>query len=165
MKMLSIIIAFVLIAGIMIFQATRSSASTVKTPREVVALGEGASLARVRVAGRVADVPIEFQLQPTLLLSFTITDPPARLDHTKSESEQAQVAAAAALPGATVALVRVQYAGERPNMFNPGRDVILDGELKNGVLYADKLLTQCPSKYQAPDPQKQYGSAEQSTTP
>ena len=39
-------------------------------------------------------------------------------------------------------------------MFTAGRDVIIDGEYKDGVLQAQKLLTQCPSKYEPPSPEK-----------
>jgi cytochrome c-type biogenesis protein CcmE len=33
-------------------------------------------------------------------------------------------------------------------MFQAGRDVLIDGDFKNGTIVAAKLQTQCPSKYE-----------------
>lgn len=62
-----------------------------------------------------------------------------------------QGASAAHLPS-----VPVVYQGLRPDMFAVGRDVIIDGEFKDGVVFASSLLTQCPSKYEAPSPDEKY---------
>jgi cytochrome c-type biogenesis protein CcmE len=37
-----------------------------------------------------------------------------------------------------------------PDLFKTGRDVVVDGRLRNGVFVAvpDTLLTKCPSKFQ-----------------
>ena len=53
--------------------------------------------------------------------------------------------------------VPVIYRGLRPDMFTAGRDVIIDGSFENGTVVASSLLTQCPSKYEAPSPEKKYG--------
>jgi cytochrome c-type biogenesis protein CcmE len=46
--------------------------------------------------------------------------------------------------------VRVVYKGSVPDLFKTGRDVVVDGRLRNGIFIAvpDTLVTKCPSKYQ-----------------
>ena len=46
--------------------------------------------------------------------------------------------------------VPVTYAGVVPDPFRDGREVIVDGRLKNGTFVAqrDSLITKCPSKFQ-----------------
>ncbi len=48
--------------------------------------------------------------------------------------------------------VPVVYTGSVPDLFKPGREVMLTGELEAGTFVAkpDSLVTKCPSKY-APD--------------
>ncbi|MBA2463090.1 MAG: cytochrome c maturation protein CcmE [Actinobacteria bacterium] len=48
--------------------------------------------------------------------------------------------------------VTVLYRGSVPDLFRPGRDVVVDGQLRNGTFVAvpGSLITKCPSKY-APD--------------
>jgi cytochrome c-type biogenesis protein CcmE len=45
--------------------------------------------------------------------------------------------------------VPVAYAGVVPDPFREGREVIVEGELKNGTFVAerDSLVTKCPSKF------------------
>ena len=45
--------------------------------------------------------------------------------------------------------VRVLYKGSVPDLFTSGRDIVVDGRLRNGVFIAeaDTLVTKCPSKY------------------
>jgi cytochrome c-type biogenesis protein CcmE len=47
------------------------------------------------------------------------------------------------------ATVRVLYKGSVPDLFRTGRDIVVDGRLRNGVFVAvpDTLVTKCPSKY------------------
>src|ERR671925_35279 len=47
------------------------------------------------------------------------------------------------------ASVPVSYTGVVPDPFRGGREVIVDGELKNGTFVAerDSLVTKCPSKF------------------
>jgi cytochrome c-type biogenesis protein CcmE len=47
------------------------------------------------------------------------------------------------------ASVPVVYEGTVPDLFRSGRDVVVDGRLRNGVFVAvpGSLLTKCPSKY------------------
>ena len=45
--------------------------------------------------------------------------------------------------------VPIVYKGSVPDLFKTGRDVVVDGRLRNGVFIAvpDTLVTKCPSKY------------------
>jgi cytochrome c-type biogenesis protein CcmE len=47
------------------------------------------------------------------------------------------------------AMARVTYRGSVPDLFRVGREVVVDGRLRNGVFVAvpDTLVTKCPSKY------------------
>jgi cytochrome c-type biogenesis protein CcmE len=47
------------------------------------------------------------------------------------------------------ASVPVVYKGSVPDLFKTGREVVVDGKLRNGVFVAvpDTLVTKCPSKY------------------
>ena len=47
------------------------------------------------------------------------------------------------------ATVPVVYRGSVPDLFQPGRNVYLRGELRNGTFVGerDSLVTKCPSKY------------------
>ncbi len=47
--------------------------------------------------------------------------------------------------------VPVTYSGQVPDPFREGREVIVDGELVDGKLVAEKdsLITKCPSKFEA----------------
>jgi cytochrome c-type biogenesis protein CcmE len=49
--------------------------------------------------------------------------------------------------------VPVTYAGVVPDPFRDGREVIVDGRLRNGTFVAkrDSLITKCPSKFQNAD--------------
>ena len=49
--------------------------------------------------------------------------------------------------GATT--VTVVYKGSVPDLFKTGREVVVDGKLRNGVFVAvpNTLVTKCPSKY------------------
>jgi cytochrome c-type biogenesis protein CcmE len=47
------------------------------------------------------------------------------------------------------AMARVNYRGSVPDLFRVGREVVVDGRLRNGVFVAvpNTLVTKCPSKY------------------
>ena len=53
--------------------------------------------------------------------------------------------------GPTVAVV---YTGSVPDLFASGRDIVVDGTLKDGVFVATPgtMVTKCPSKYTAVKP-------------
>jgi cytochrome c-type biogenesis protein CcmE len=105
-------------------------------PSALAAEPVDAIVTRIRVAGRVSADPIEYVVAPRFELKFAVLDPGSK----------------ATGPG----VLRVVYRGVKPDMFAPGRDVIMDGNFSGGVLEATKLLTQCPSKYEAPKPTDQY---------
>src|SRR5207237_10270770 len=48
------------------------------------------------------------------------------------------------------ATVPVRYEGTVPDLFRTGREVAVDGRLRDGTFVAvrDSLVTKCPSKYQ-----------------
>ncbi len=76
----------------------------------------------IRVAGPVTADPIQWDVRH-LSLAFHI-----------GEGE-------ASLP--------VQYTGVKPDMFQAGVSVIVEGRMgQDGVLHASILMTSCPSKYQ-----------------
>lgn len=147
---ISLVIGFAVVGSLAVFQMTKATAATVFTPSEL-APTLSVNRERIRVAGRVTDLPIRYELEPKVRLEFSIEDPPAKLD-----ANHQPVAKASAAPKSGVA-IPVSYDGVKPDMFTVGRDVIIDGNLVDGKLVAVKLLTQCPSKYEAPDPSKQYG--------
>jgi cytochrome c-type biogenesis protein CcmE len=47
------------------------------------------------------------------------------------------------------ARIPVVYHGSVPDLFKTGRDIVVDGTLRNGVFVAKRgsLITKCPSKY------------------
>ncbi len=76
----------------------------------------------IRVAGPVTDDPIQWDVRH-LSLAFRIGEGEARLP--------------------------VQYTGVKPDMFQAGVSVIVEGRIgRDGVLMASTLMTSCPSKYQ-----------------
>jgi len=131
---ISLVVVFVVVAGVLVYQATKGTSSLVLLPSEL--LGQAAaesSLARIRVAGKVVE-PVSYQTQPELVLSFSVEDP-------KNPK----------------GVVPVTYKGLKPDMFAAGRDVIIDGDYQNGRIEAATLQTQCPSKYEPAAPGTQYG--------
>jgi cytochrome c-type biogenesis protein CcmE len=53
------------------------------------------------------------------------------------------------IKGGKMERVTVLYTGSVSEQFRPGRDIVVDGRLQNGVFVAerDSLITKCPSKY------------------
>jgi len=53
------------------------------------------------------------------------------------------------------ATVPVVYTGSVPDLFRAKRDIVVDGQLRNGVFVAfpGTLVTKCPSKYQGSEQQ------------
>ena len=132
-RFLILSLAVLVIATLLVFQATKSSAAMVLIPSEI-AQDTTKSRERIRVGGRVADAPIAYQTEPYFMLSFNLRD---RENPTGPQ-------------------IKVEYKGLKPDMFAVDRDVIVDGDFKNGILVATNLLTQCPSKYEPPKPGQTY---------
>jgi cytochrome c-type biogenesis protein CcmE len=76
--------------------------------------------------------PIEYQSTPPFVLKFSVEDPKD--------------------PKGSIPVV---YQGLKPDMFAAGRDVLIDGDYRSGVVQAAKLQTQCPSKYEPASPESQ----------
>jgi cytochrome c-type biogenesis protein CcmE len=51
------------------------------------------------------------------------------------------------ITGGSATAVRVVFRGTVPDLFRSGRDVVVEGQLRNGVFEANSLVTKCPSKY------------------
>jgi len=76
----------------------------------------------IRVAGKVTEDPINWDVR-NLSLTFVMGDAQSRIP--------------------------VRYKGVKPDMFQTGVDVIVEGRIgQDGVLMASVLMTSCPSKYQ-----------------
>lgn len=119
----------------LVVQATSTKTSVVITPHELSAKPKDLKLERLRLAGKVsASAPIDYQHEPYTELKFTIEDPGT----------------------GGGGLVPVVYRGVRPDMFAVGRDIIMDGDYIDGTFTATNLMTQCPSKYEPPQPSKPY---------
>jgi len=131
-RFLILVVVFMVGGAAMITQATRAGAAPVMMPSDLVQ--SKSDFPRVRVAGRVSESKVTYEITPKAILYFSIEDP----KHPERGS------------------VPVVYEGVRPDMFASGRDVILDGAFVAGTIQATNLLTQCPSKYEAPDPEKLY---------
>jgi cytochrome c-type biogenesis protein CcmE len=76
----------------------------------------------IRVAGKVTEDPIDWDMRH-LSLAFVMGDGQSRMP--------------------------VRYKGVRPDMFQSGVEVLVEGRIgHDGVLTASVLMTACPSKYQ-----------------
>lgn len=121
----ALVAVFALLAVLMIFQATRTTSSLVLLPSDLLA--KHSNMARIRVGGRITNAEIFYATEPTIELRFAVEDPKD--------------------PKGSIPVI---YNGLKPDMFAAGRDVIIDGDFEGGTLKAQKLLTQCPSKYEPP---------------
>jgi cytochrome c-type biogenesis protein CcmE len=124
----------------LITTAVRNTAEYYLTVNEAKARQVELSGQMLRVAGRV--VPGTVQWDPsTLELKFAITQPPPA----EGQPAVTKVAANTVTP----LQFRVVSRGQpKPDMFAPGRDVIVEGSLtKEGTIDARQVLTSCPSKY------------------
>jgi len=126
---LPLVFLFLALAGLLVYQASNVETSRVLRPSELHASQHENHL-RVRVGGRVSDLPIEYSVEPRIELRFSIRDPEST----------------------TTGDIPVVYYNSKPDMFAPGRDVIVNGDFKDGILWASSLMTQCPSKYEPPKP-------------
>ena len=121
---ISLVVVFIVLGGVLVYQATQTTSALVLSPSEVLAKGGSRDLKRIRVGGRVVD-PIQYQTEPQMILSFSVKNP--------AGGEE---------------IVPVVYRGLKPDMFAAGRDVLIDGDYLGGTIQAAKLQTQCPSKYE-----------------
>jgi cytochrome c-type biogenesis protein CcmE len=123
----------------LIITAVRNTAEYYLTVNEAKARQLELSGQMLRVAGRV--VPGTIQWNPSsLTLKFAITQPPPG----DGQAEVTTVAASAQAPARFTVVSRGQ---PKPDMFAPGRDVIVEGLLQDNAIQARQVLTSCPSKY------------------
>jgi cytochrome c-type biogenesis protein CcmE len=127
-------VAYLIVSGI------RSTSEYYLTVAEAAARQTELAGQPIRVAGRVKADGIAWD-SATLTLKFQIEQiPDAAAD---GDTAIKKVAATA------VGFFRVVCAGQpKPDMFAPGRDVIVEGRMdKAGLITATQVLTSCPSKY------------------
>jgi cytochrome c-type biogenesis protein CcmE len=128
--------------GYLIFTAVRNTAEYYLTVNEVAARRTELAGQMIRVAGRVAPNPISWDAG-SLTLDFAIAQPPAEVAQPPSAIHDLMVR----IPPTFHVMARGQ---PKPDMFAPGRDVIVEGRLGAGdTIEARQVLTSCPSKYQA----------------
>ena len=138
--------------GYLITTAVRNTAEYYLTVSEAKAREAELSGQVLRVAGRV--VPGTVQWDPAgLVLKFAITEPPPGQSSTTTVAAGTTTVGAGVTTVAATALAVPRFAvvsrGQpKPDMFAPGRDVIVEGRLTpDGALEARQVLTSCPSKY------------------
>ncbi len=119
------IVVVVIALWVLISAAVKESAKAVVTVEEL-STTEGARK-NIRLGAKVADGEIKYQTSPTYRLEFQVTG----LQDVEHK-------------------VPVIFDGLRPDTFQVGRDVILEGSFDGKVFVAKTLLTQCPSKYVPP---------------
>jgi cytochrome c-type biogenesis protein CcmE len=108
--------------GYLMFSGSEGNTAFFMTVPELQAQTQDLRGAALRVAGKVTADPIHWDVQQ-LSLAFTMGEGEARIP--------------------------VRYKGVKPDMFQAGADVIVEGRLgPDGVLQADNLMTSCPSKYE-----------------
>jgi cytochrome c-type biogenesis protein CcmE len=125
--------------GYLIFSAIRTTSEYYLTVPEVAARQGELGGQALRVAGRVKAGTINWEPN-TLTLKFEIVPIP---DVDASGAPIKPVVASYPVS------FRVVSAGEpKPDMFAPGRDVIVEGKLgADGSIAASQVMTSCPSKY------------------
>ncbi|MDH3602471.1 MAG: cytochrome c maturation protein CcmE [Candidatus Tectomicrobia bacterium] len=108
--------------GYLMFSGATGNTAYFFTVPELQKQAEAVQGEAIRVAGKVTADPIQWNVQQ-LTLAFTMGD-----------------------EGVTVP---VSYKGVKPDMFQPGAEVIVEGQLgPDGVIQAVNLMTSCPSKYE-----------------
>jgi len=129
----------VLAVGYLIFSAIRTTSEYYLTVSEVASRQSELGGQALRVAGRVKAGTINWDPN-TLTLRFEIVPIP--------DVDAAGGAVKPVVASDPVSL-RVVCAGEpKPDMFAPGRDVIVEGKLgPGGAIAATQVMTSCPSKY------------------
>ena len=127
--------------GYLIFSAIRTTSEYYLTVPEVAARQGELGGQALRVAGRVKAGTINWEPN-SLTLIFEIVPIP---DVDASGAPIKPVSVVASDPVS----FRVVSAGEpKPDMFAPGRDVIVEGKLgADGTIAASQVMTSCPSKY------------------
>jgi cytochrome c-type biogenesis protein CcmE len=129
----------VLAIGYLIFSSIRTTSEYYLTVPEVAARQGELGGQAIRVAGRVKPGNIAWD-PDSLTLKFEIAPIP---------DVDATGAPVKPVLASDPVSFRVVAAGEpKPDMFAPGRDVIVEGKLgSDGAIAATQVMTSCPSKY------------------
>jgi cytochrome c-type biogenesis protein CcmE len=99
-----------------------SSASYYVTVSEFFAKGTELYDTNIRIAGKIADTPIDWNAED-LELKFTITEGGKNMP--------------------------VMYNGAQPGGFQAGSDILVEGNYSSdGIFQASQLIMKCPSKYE-----------------
>lgn len=128
--------------GYLMYTGVSQTAVYYLTIGEFLAQKDGLVNEGIRVAGRVAVGSVTKKMTPAgEELNF-------RLGDFKSTD---------GVGDGTGGSVPVHFVGITPDMFKAagGSDVIVEGKYRNGTLYAQNVLTSCPSKYEAEAAQRQ----------
>jgi cytochrome c-type biogenesis protein CcmE len=118
--------------GYLMYSGVRQTAVYYLTIDEFLAKKESLTNEGIRVAGRVEVGSVTKKMTPVgEELNFRLGD---------FHSD-----------GVAGATVPVHFIGVTPDMFKAagGSDVIIEGKYRDGTLYAQSVLTSCPSKYEA----------------
>ena len=128
----------VVAVGYLIFSAIRTTSEYYLTVSEVAAQQSALGGQALRVAGRVKAGSIDWEPN-TLTLKFEMVPIP----------DVGADGAVKPIVASDPVSFRVICAGEpKPDMFAPGRDVIVEGKLNSeGTIAATQVMTSCPSKY------------------
>jgi cytochrome c-type biogenesis protein CcmE len=134
-----VIAAFLLAGavGYLMYSGVRQTAVYYLTIDEFLAKKESLANEGIRVAGRVEVGSVTKKMTPAgQELNFRLGDFHSDGAHTD---------------GVAVPTVPVHFVGVAPDMFKAagGSDVIVEGKYRDGTLYAQSVLTSCPSKYEA----------------
>jgi len=109
----------------LIYLSFGSSVSYYVTVSEFFARGTELHDTNIRVAGKIADSPVDWNAQD-LELRFTITE-----------------------GGDTMAVV---YQGAKPSAFKAGSNILVEGKYHSDEIFqASQLILKCPSKYEPED--------------
>ncbi len=128
--------------GYLIFSSIRTTSEYYLTVPEVAARQSELGGQAIRVAGRVKPGNIGWDPN-TLTLRFAI----GPLPEVGADGEP--VKPVSSVVASDPVSFRVVAAGEpKPDMFAPGRDVIVEGKIgPDGTIAATQVMTSCPSKY------------------
>ena len=112
----------VIVAGYLLYLSFGSSVSYYVTVSELFARSTELYDTNLRVAGKIADRPVEWNAGE-LELKFAITE-----------------------GGCTMPVI---YNGAKPSGFIAGSDILVEGKYHpDGVFSAGQLIMKCPSKYE-----------------
>ena len=126
-KFLVAIVIVVSALSVLVYTASVESAKAVVTVKELIA--DGSERDSIRLGAQVANDNIDYQTDPEFKLQFKVMD----IDGSEET-------------------IPVLYHGIMPDTLKVGRHVILEGDYHSGTFTANSLLTQCPSKYEPPQP-------------